>query len=473
MALIPAPSTPTSDGTDFRDPDLRLSGLLDPGSVAPVGPVDGCGVARVTGLIDGAPVVAFCTDATSMGGALGAAGADRIVEAIEFAVEHGRPVIGVWHCGGARLTDGVESMDGAGRMFRAMTAASGRVPQISVVVGPAAGAAAYGPALTDFVIMSEAARVFVTGPDVVRAVTGETIDMAGLGGPEPHGTRSGVAHVAVGSEAEAYRTARALTGYFARPGAVAPGTLGDCADPAGLLPESPRRAYNVVPLVRALLDDDTFLQIQPRWARNMVVGLGRLAGRSIGVVANNPLYKAGCLDSLSAEKAARFVRTCDALGVPLLVVVDVPGYLPGVSQEWDGVVRRGAKLLHAFSETVVPRITLITRKSYGGAYLAMNSRPLGADVVLAWPDAEVAVMGAEAAVNVLHRRVLAAADAAELPELRRRLIGEQQRKAGGLGRALSLGAVDEVVAPADTRRRLARALEDLPARRGAHGNIPL
>ncbi|AEW99637.1 carboxyl transferase domain-containing protein [Streptantibioticus cattleyicolor] len=473
MTLISARSALTSDDIDFRDPRRRLAGLLDPGSLASAGPADGCGVTRVTGRVDGAEVVAFCTDATSMGGALGAAGADRIVEAIRFAVDHDRPVVGVWHCGGARLADGVESMDGAGRMFRAMTAASGRVPQISVVVGPAAGAAAYGPALTDFIVMSDAARVFVTGPDVVRAVTGETIDMAGLGGPEAHGPRSGVAHLTTGSEADAYRTARALTGYLARPGAVDLGAVGDARDPAALLPGSSRRAYNVLPLLDALLDPGTFLQIQPRWGRNMAVGLGRLAGRSIGVVANNPLYKGGCLDSLSAEKAARFVRTCDCLGVPLLVVVDVPGYLPGVGQEWGGVVRRGAKLLYAFSEAVVPRITLITRKSYGGAYLAMNSRPLGGDAVFAWPDAEVAVMGAEAAVDVLHRRALAAADAEELPALRSRLVEEQRRNAGGLDRALSLGAVDEVVAPADTRRRLAQALHDLPARRGTHGNIPL
>lgn len=473
MTSLSAPVVSTSDGVDARDPDRRLSSLLDPDSAVALGPADGCGVIRVTGRIDGAPVVAFCTDATSMGGALGAAGADRIVQAIDVALRHHWPVVGLWHCGGARLADGVESMDGAGRMFRAMSAASGRIPQISVVVGPAAGAAAYGPALTDFIVMSDAARIFVTGPDVVRTVTGENIDMIGLGGPDTHGSRSGVAHVTVKSEPEAYRTTRALVGYLARPGVVDLARLGAAPDPSATLPESPRRAYNVVPLVRALLDDGEFLQIQPRWARNITVGFGRLAGRAVGVVANNPIHKGGCLDSLAAEKAARFVRTCDALGVPLLVPVDVPGYLPGVDQEWGGVVRRGAKLLHAFSEAVVPRITLITRKSYGGAYLAMNSRPLGASAVFAWPGAEVAIMSAEAAVNVLHRRALAAAGADELPGLRARLIAEQRHEAGGLDRALSLGAVDEVVEPAATRACLARALADLPARHGTHGNIPL
>ena len=304
-------------------------------------------------------------------------------------------------------------------------------------------------------------------------MTGENIGMADLGGPDAHGPRSGVAHITVASEREAYRAARALTGYCTRPGTVDLAELGTATDPASLLPESPRRAYDVVPLVRALLDDGELLQIQQRWARNMTVGLGRIAGRAVGVLASNPLHKGGCLDSLSAEKAARFVRACDSFGIPLLVVVDVPGYLPGVDQEWGGVVRRGAKLLHAFSEAVVPRITLITRKSYGGAYLAMNSRPLGASAVFAWPGAEVAVMGAEAAINILHRRTLAAAAPEELPELRRRLVKEQQEKAGGLRRALSLGSVDEVIRPADTRARLARALSELPARRGTHANIPL
>ncbi|MCP2166499.1 acyl-CoA carboxylase subunit beta [Goodfellowiella coeruleoviolacea] len=474
---------PGDSGQDHRAPVVRLGQLLDLNSIRPLNPAEDTeswsagGVRIVRGRINGNEVIAYCTDGSRMGGALGAAEADLIIEAIDAAVRHDCPVIGLWHSGGAKLADGVESMDGVGRMFAAMTRASGRVPQISVVLGPAAGAAAYGPALTDLVIMCEAGRLFVTGPDVVRTVTGEQIDMEGLGGTDAHGRRSGVAHVTVGSEAEAYQHARRVVDLLARPGAFDPAAVGTGRNPRELLPDSPKRAYDVRPLVRELVDGDEngggFEEIQARWAPNMVVGFGRLAGRSIGVLANNPLRKGGCLDSLSAEKAARFVRLCDAFGVPLLVVVDVPGYLPGVGQEWGGVVRRGAKLLHAFAESVVPRVTLVTRKSYGGAYIAMNSRSLGATKVYAWPGAEVAVMGAEAAVNVLHRKALAAAADHERDALRQRLIEEHERQSGGVGRALAMGVVDEVIDPAHTRQRLAEAFASAPANRGRHGNIPL
>ncbi|MGQ0838200.1 acyl-CoA carboxylase subunit beta [Actinokineospora sp.] len=459
--------------TDFRDPAHRLSQLLDPDS--PVSPHDGgaCAVSVVRGRIGGSPVVAYCTDATTLGGSLGAAEADRIIDAIELAVRLRVPVIGLWHSGGAKLADGVESMDGVGRMFAAMTRASGRVPQISVVLGPAAGAAAYGPALTDVVIMSKAGRIFVTGPDVVRSVTGEQIDMEGLGGTDTHGRRSGVAHMTVDTEAQAYERARAVTKLLSRPGLLDLSSVSEDRELRELLPESPKRAYDVRPLVRAILDDTGFEELQPKWAPNMVIGLGRLAGRTMGVLANNPLRKGGCLDSLSAEKASRFVRMCDSFGVPLLVIVDVPGYLPGVGQEWGGVVRRGAKLLHAFAEAAVPRVTLITRKSYGGAYIAMNSRSLGATRVFAWPAAEVAVMGAEAAVGILHRKKLAAAAESDRAALRSDLIAEHERIAGGVERAIALGVVDEVIEPAQTRRRIAEAVASAPAGRGHHGNIPL
>jgi acetyl-CoA/propionyl-CoA carboxylase carboxyl transferase subunit len=462
--------------TDLRDPRLRLSLLLDSGpGHEPWTPLPGaeCGVVAVEGRIDGTPVVAYCTDATRAGGSLSTAEGDQIIDAIELAVRRKVPVIGLWHSGGAKLGDGVESMDAVGRMFAAMTRASGKVPQISVVLGPAAGAAAYGPALTDIVIMSGGARVFVTGPDVVRSVTGEQIDMAGLGGSDTHGRRSGVAHMTVDTDEQACARARALTTLLSKGLAghhtpVGGDRLGD------LLPESSRRAYDVRPLVRAVLDESPgFEELQPRWASNMVIGLGRLAGRTVGVLANNPLRKGGCLDSLSAEKAARFVRMCDSFGVPLLVLVDVPGYLPGIDQEWGGVVRRGAKLLHAFAEATVPRVTLITRKSYGGAYIAMNSRALGATAVFAWPDAEVAVMGAEAAVGILYRRQLAAATEDERPGLLARLTEEHERTAGGVGRALRLGVVDEVIKPDETRARLALAFATVPDGRGRHGNIPL
>ncbi|GLX92958.1 carboxyl transferase domain-containing protein [Herbidospora sp. NBRC 101105] len=457
---------------DHRAPSVRLARLLDPGSAVPLHADDESGVQAVCGRVDGSVVVAYCTDATRMGGALGGAGAERVVEAIGAAERLGCPVIGLWHSGGARLADGVESMHGVGRMFAAMTRVSGVIPQISVVLGPAAGAAAYGPALTDIVIMAEDARIFITGPEIVRSVTGERIDMAGLGGPGAHGPKSGVAHLVANGEEEAYEQARRLTGVFTRPGSFDLGALAEGRDLAAILPDSPRRAYDVRPLVRAIVDEG-FLELQPRWAGNILVGLGRLGGRSVGVLANNPIRKGGCLDTLSAEKAARFVRMCDALGVPLVVVVDVPGYLPGVAQEWDGVVRRGAKLLHAFAESVVPRVTLITRKSYGGAYIAMNSRSLGATAVFAWPDAEVAVMGAESAVGILHRKALAAAPEGERAELRARLTQEHLRVSGGVERALALGVVDEVIAPETTRLRLAEALDRAPHARGRHGNIPL
>jgi acetyl-CoA/propionyl-CoA carboxylase carboxyl transferase subunit len=461
---------------DPRATAARLGGLLDPGSVEHLAEVPGSGVHAVLGRVDGRRVVAYCTDATTMGGALGAEGSRTIVQAIDRAVHDRCPVIGLWHSGGARLADGVRSMDGVGQMFAAMTRASGHVLQLSVILGPAAGAAAYGPALTDLVILAEQGRVFVTGPDVVRSVTGEQVDMAELGGAVAHGTKSGVAHVVAGSEADAFARARRIVGLFTRPGVFDLHAAGPPHDLAALLPESPRRAYDVRPLLRAVLDAPPggagFEELQARWAPNVVIGLGRLTGRTVGVIANNPLRKGGCLDSLSAEKAARFVRLCDSFGVPLLVLVDVPGYLPGVHEEWGGVVRRGAKLLHAFAEAVVPRVTLITRKAYGGAYIAMNSRSLGATAVLAWPGAEVAVMGAEAATGVLHRKRLAAAPVGERDALYARLV-EEQRAAGGLDPSLEIGVVDDVIAPADTRRRVAEALASASAGRGRHGNIPL
>jgi acetyl-CoA/propionyl-CoA carboxylase carboxyl transferase subunit len=474
---ISALSSPQLDsGTpDARDPLHRMDLLLDAGSMRPLPAALDDGVGVAIGRIDGAPVVVYCTDGSRMGGAIGAAECPHIADAIDLAARERWPVVGIWHSGGAKLAEGVRAMEGIGRIFAAMVHASGVVPQISLVLGPAAGGAAYGHALTDFVVMSDAGRVFVTGPDVVRSVTGEQVDMADLGGPEAH-SRSGVVHIATASEQEAFARTRSLVTLLARPGDLdfarvrAPRPLRE------LLPASARRAYDVRPLVRMLLDDegdDGFLEIQPKWAPNIVVGLGRLAGRTVGVIANNPLRMGGCLTSLAAEKAARFVRTCDALGVPLLVLVDVPGYLPGTGEEWNGVVRRGAKLLHAFAEATVPRVTLVTRKSYGGAYIAMNSRSLGATAVLAWPASEVAVMGASAAVDVLHRKRLAATEPDQREALRTELIAEHERVAGGVRVAMEIGAVDEVIDPAYTRERLAEALAAAPARRGRHGNIPL
>jgi acetyl-CoA/propionyl-CoA carboxylase carboxyl transferase subunit len=402
---------------------------------------------------------------------MGSAGCKAILVAYERALADGCPVIGLFHSGGARLAEGVLSLHAVGEVFAIMTRASGKVPQISVVLGPAAGGAAYGPALTDLVIMGPAGRVFVTGPDVVRSVTGEAVDMDRLGGPEPHGRRSGVVHVVAPTEDDAYHEARRLAQLLGEQGELDLSAVED-RDLAGLLPESVKRAYDVHPLVDGILDEPG-VELHPKWAPNIVTTLGRFGGRTVGVIANNPLRLGGCLDSSSAEKAARFVRMCDAFGVPLVVLVDVPGYLPGVGQEWDGVVRRGAKLLHAFAEAVVPRVTLVTRKTYGGAYIAMNSRSLGATRVFAWPGAQVAVMGAVAAVRILHRRKLSEVPEDLRPQVELELAAEHEIIAGGLDKAKEIGVVDEVVEPSATRRALAAAIAGAPQRRGQHGNIPL
>jgi len=442
-----------SGAVDLRDPEVLLRALFDPGTLRLLNRRDTSGVLSARGEVGGTPAIAFATDATRMGGAMGSEGCRHIVDAIDAAVRERVPVVGLWHSGGARLAEGAVALDAVGQVFAAMVRASGRVPQLSVVLGPAAGGAAYGPALTDIVIMSDAGRIFVTGPD-------------------PHGRRSGVVHITTEDDATALNKARVLAAMLGRQGRISPDDVAADVDLGALLPDQPNRAYDVKPLVRALLDEPG-VDLHDKWAPNIVTTLGRFAGRTVGVVANNPLRLGGCLDAAAAEKAARFVRMCDALGVPLIVIVDVPGYLPGLGQEWDGVVRRGAKLLHAFAEAVVPRVTLVTRKAYGGAYIAMNSRSLGATAVFAWPSAEIAVMGPSAAVNILHRKKLAATPPEERDAVRARLIDEQIVVAGGVHRALEIGVVDAKVEPTQTRKRIAEALAAAPAARGAHGNIPL
>jgi acetyl-CoA/propionyl-CoA carboxylase carboxyl transferase subunit len=458
---------------DPRDPRVRLEALFDEGSLRLVTEETDCGALAGVGRIEGMPVVSFASDPRVQGGAMGSAGCEAIVHAYDHAVRERLPIIGLWHSGGARLAEGVESLHGVGRIFAAMTHASGVVPQISVVLGAAAGGAAYGPALTDIVVLSEGGRIFVTGPDVVRSVTGEEVDMAALGGPEPHSKRSGVVHVVTKTDTEALLKARRVATLLGHQGRMRPEEVTEI-DLGGILPDNPRRAYDIRPVVRGLLDEGSeAVELHPKWAPNITTTLGRLGGRTVGVIANNPMRLGGCLDSTSAEKAARFVRMCDGFGVPLVVVVDVPGYLPGVGQEHDGVVRRGAKLLHAFAEAVVPRVTLVTRKAYGGAYIAMNSRSLGATRVFAWPTAEVAVMGPVAAVRILHRRKLAAVPEEERHALEERLAAEHEKIAGGLRRAQDLGVIDEVIEPAKTRRAIALAIAEATPARGAHGNIPL
>ncbi|WP_310963847.1 acyl-CoA carboxylase subunit beta [Nocardioides terrisoli] len=474
--MTQAPERPVAKAPrldDPRHPLNRMGALFDDGTLQTLTPVDDSGMLAAIGHIDGSPAVAFCSDPTVMGGAMGDLGCRVVVEAYQRALNDRIPIIGLWHSGGARLAEGVLSLHAVGQIFHAMTRASGTIPQISVVLGPAAGGAAYGPALTDVVILGPEGRIFVTGPDVVRSVTGEDVDMLRLGGPEPHGRRSGVVHVLTETEDEAIQRARAITHLLGTQGTLDVAAVTD-TDLGALLPESHKRAYDVHPLVEAVLDEGSVQELHTRWAPNIVTALGRFGGRTAGVIANNPLRLGGCLDSLSAEKASRFVRMCDAFGIPLIVLVDVPGYLPGVGQEWDGVVRRGAKLLHAFGEAVVPRVTVITRKTYGGAYIAMNSRSLGATRVFAWPGAEVAVMGAVAAVRILHRRKLAEVAPEIRSQVENELAEEHTRIAGGIDKALEIGVVDEVVAPEHTRSVIAAAIADSGlVTRGAHGNIPL
>ena len=457
---------------DPRDPVVRIERLLDKNTCQLLSENNQCGMVAATGTISGNKVIVFASDATVKSGALGIEGSKVIVGAYKEAMAAQIPIIGIWHSGGARLSDGVASLDAFGEVFQSMILASGRIPQLSLVLGPTAGGGAYGPALTDVVVLAPEGRIFVTGPDVVKSVTGEDIDIAALGGPEAHSKNSGVAHVIASSEAEAFSEIQDLVALFADQGHFDV-DLQD-TDLSIYVPPVSKRAYEVHPLINAILDHDgAQLELLPVWAPNMTTVLGRFGGRTVGVVANNPQHMGGVLDSAAGEKAARFVRTCDAFGIPLIVIADVTGFAPGYGQEWEGAVRRGAKLLHAFGEAVVPRVTLITRRAYGGAYVAMNSKSLGATRVFAWPTAEVSVMGAVAAVRVLHRRLLADLDDQARANMELELAAEHEKISGGVARAVEIGAVDEIIEPAVTRTALARALASAPHRRGAHGNIPL
>ncbi len=458
--------------TDPKDPQVRINRLIDAGSFNYLLPRTDCGMIAATGTIKGNKVVVFASDATSKSGALGIEGSHVILAAYREAMAYQLPIIGIWHSGGARLSDGVLSLNAFGEVFQAMVLASGRIPQLSLVLGPTAGGGAYGPALTDVVVLAPEGRIFVTGPDVVKSVTGEDIDIAALGGPEAHSKNSGVAHVIAPTEEIAYSEIQDLVSLFADQRHFS--TDIEDIDLSSFIPPVEKRSYEVHPLIDAILDrDGEKLELLPVWAENMSTVIGRLGGRTVGVIANNPAHIGGVLDAAAAEKAARFVRTCDAFGIPMIVIADVTGFLPGPGQEWEGAVRRGAKLLHAFAESVVPRVTLITRRAYGGAYVAMNSKSLGATRTFAWPTAEVSVMGAVAAVRVLHRRLLA-----DLPEEQRaamelELAAEHDRVSGGITTAVEIGAVDEVIEPSQTRTALVQALASAPHRRGTHTNIPL
>jgi len=462
----------TTTAIDPRDPELRIARLVDEGKFEFLIPRTSCGVIAVTGLVKGNKVVIFASDATVKSGALGVDGSKVIVSAYKAAMGAQVPIIGIWHSGGARLSDGVASLDAFGEVFQSMISASGRIPQLSLVLGPTAGGGAYGPALTDVVVLAPEGRIFVTGPEVVKSVTGEDIDMALLGGPEAHKKNSGLAHIIAPTEQAAFDDVQDLTALFANHGFMNPSVKD--IDLSTFVPNSTVRSYEVHPLVDAILDQETeHIELLSMWAPNMTTIIGRLGGATVGVIANNPAHLAGVLDAAAGEKAARFVRTCDAFGIPLIVIADVQGFLPGAGQEWEGAVRRGAKLLHAFGEAVVPRVTLITRRAYGGAYVAMNSKALGATRVFAWPQAEVSVMGAIAAVRVLHRRILADLPKQQRESMELELAAEHEKISGGVKRAIEIGAVDEIIEPGLTRSALAKAIADAPHRRGSHGNIPL
>ena len=373
-----------------------------------------------TGTVDGRPVAVYSQDFTVFGGSLGEVYGQKIVKLMDHAMKTGCPVIGISDGGGARIQEGVVALGLFAEIFFRNTRASGVIPQISLIMGPAAGGAVYSPAITDFTLMvTGTSHMFITGPDVIKTVTGEDVTFEELGGAHTHATRSGVAHYPAPDEADAIEFAKLLLSYLPsnnldEPPAypATPDYEISAADEEldALIPDSPNQPYDIHRVIETVLDEDTFCEVHEGFARNIVVGFGRVAGAPVGVVANQPLHLAGCLDIDASEKAARFVRTCDAFSIPILTFVDVPGFLPGVTQEWAGIIRRGAKLLYAYAEATVPKVTVITRKAYGGAYDVMGSKHLGGDVNLAWPTAQIAVMGAAGAVNILYRRELAAAD---------------------------------------------------------------
>jgi acetyl-CoA/propionyl-CoA carboxylase carboxyl transferase subunit len=452
------------------DPLARVETLLDPGSLRLDPPVPGSGVVSGRGRVEGNGLSFFASDPREGGGALGERGSDIIVSAVHRAVAEGTPMVGIWHSGGARLQDGTSSLDGVGRIFRAISLAAGKVPLVSVVLGAAAGGAAYGPALTDFVVSGPDGRIFVTGPDVVRKVTGERVDAAQLGGPDVHSRTSGVVHLTGATDQAALHQTRALVALLAGPVLGTGEWIAPDARFEAALPDSSRRAYDMHDVLDVLLDAG-FETVEPhaRWARNIITVFGRLHGMTVGVLASNPIHLAGCLDHAAAEKAAVFVNRCNAYGIPMVVLADVPGYLPGTEQETSGIVARGAKLLHAFSVAEVPRVTVILRKAYGGAFIAMNSKSLGASAVYAWSHAEVGVMYPHSAVEILHRRRIADARPESRPALIDALSVEYEAGAGGLNRAVESGYVDNVIDPADTKRVVVTALRAAGAGCGPMG----
>jgi propionyl-CoA carboxylase beta chain len=444
----------------------------------------GDGVVTGHGEIDGRTVFVFSQDFTVFGGSLSEAYAEKICKVMDLAMKVGAPIIGLNDSGGARIQEGVVSLGGYADIFLRNVLASGVVPQISLILGPCAGGAVYSPAITDFTVMVEGTSyMFVTGPGVVKTVTHEDVDAEFLGGATTHTTRSGVAHLAAPDEASALDAARDLLAHLPQNnlGVTAPIATADPSDrmdPAldSVVPDDPRQPYDMHDVLRRVIDDADFLEIQPAWAQNIIVGFARLDGRSVGIVAQQPSVLAGALDIDASVKAARFVRTCDAFNVPLVTFVDVPGFLPGVDQEHGGIIRHGAKLLYAYAEATVPKVTVITRKAYGGAYDVMSSKHIRGDMNFAWPTAEIAVMGAEGAVNVISRDAIAAASDPDAE--RSRLVEAYRADFANPYIAAARGYVDDVITPSETRPRLIRALTLLADKRDTnprkkHGNIPL
>ncbi|GAA2964054.1 acyl-CoA carboxylase subunit beta [Actinokineospora diospyrosa] len=488
----------------------RIDMLLDPGSFVELDELArhrstnfgleknrpyGDGVVTGYGTVDGRPVCVFSQDVTVFGGSLGQVYGEKIVKVMDLAIKTGRPIVGINEGGGARIQEGVVSLGLYGEIFRRNTLASGVIPQISLIMGANAGGHVYSPALTDFIVMvDQTSQMFITGPDVVKTVTGEEVTLEELGGARTHNTKSGVAHYMGSDEDDAIAYVKELLSFLPSnnlseppvfPGFVTDGSVvEDLSDSDReldtLIPDSANQPYDIHEVINRVVDDGEFLEVHPLFAPNIVVGFGRVEGRSVGVVANQPTQFAGCLDIDASEKAARFVRTCDAFNIPVLTFVDVPGFLPGTDQEFDGIIRRGAKLIYAYAEATVPLVTVITRKAYGGAYDVMGSKHLGADINLAWPTAQIAVMGASGASNILHRKTLKAAlDAGEdVDALRAKLDREYEDTLLNPYVAAERGYVDSVIPPSHTRGYVARALrmladkrESLPPKK--HGNIPL
>lgn len=450
----------------------------------------GDGVVTGYGTVDGRQVAVFAQDFTVFGGSLGEVFGEKIVKVMDFAMKIGCPVIGLNDSGGARIQEGVVSLGLYGEIFRRNVHASGVIPQISLIMGPCAGGAVYSPAITDFTVMVDrTSHMFITGPDVIRTVTGEDVGMEDLGGARTHSTRSGVAHHMGTDEEEALEYVKALLSYLPsnnleQPPAFEGGSdLAKTPDDEWLdtcIPDSPNVPYDMRQVIEHVVDDGDFLEVHALFAPNIICGFARVDGMSVGVVANQPMQFAGCLDIDASEKAARFVRTCDAFNVPVLTFVDVPGFLPGTDQEWDGIIRRGAKLIYAYAEATVPLVTVITRKAYGGAYDVMGSKHLGADINLAWPTAQIAVMGAQGAVNILYRKqIQAAAEAGDDVEaVRQEFVRTYEDTLANPYVAAERGYVDTVISPSNTRMNVTRALRALRTKRETlppkkHGNIPL